>query len=256
MRDICCKSPPYPWRSPGVCTYTHACANVHTPYTVHWRDVPNAVRLLAANGSRAGAAAKETSVSSGAQSQEAPLKSKQSTRAPAWQPPVELGAQAGPSITPEGRAGGCLGGRPRQGETGGFEEGGWWERDQDRPGASCQRRSSRFCRLDSCHAETASGLTASRARRLRMVMVSAGNPQPVCGAGWECTRACRRAGMHSGRAGCLRLLSPQPSLSPSGRTNREKGPNLPAPEETGGSLVEHGCAVTLSCIPIKQILNC
>ena len=27
------------------------------------------------------------------------------------------------------------------------------ERDQDRPGASCQRRSSWFCRLDSCHAE-------------------------------------------------------------------------------------------------------
>ena len=45
--------------------------------------------------------------------------------------------------------------------------------------------------------------------------------------------------MHCGRAGCLRLLSPQPSLFPSGRTYREKGPNLPAPEETGESLVEH-----------------
>lgn len=97
LRDICCKSPPHPWRSPGACTYTHACANVHTPYTVHWRGVPDAARLLAANGSRAGAAAKEASVSSGVQSQEAPLKSKQSTRAPAWTASGGRGPRLGPA---------------------------------------------------------------------------------------------------------------------------------------------------------------
>lgn len=37
--------------------------------------------------------------------------SKASERLPGW-PPVEVGAQAGPSITPEGRARGSLGGRP------------------------------------------------------------------------------------------------------------------------------------------------
>ena len=98
------------------------------------------------------------------------------------QPPVEVRAQAGPSITPQGRAGGSLGGRPRQGETGGCEE-GCWETNQERPGTSCQRRSSWFCRRDSCHAETASGLMASRAGRLRVAAVSAGNPRPVCSAG-------------------------------------------------------------------------
>lgn len=70
---------------------------VHTPNTVHWRGVPNAVQLLAVNRSRAGAAAKETSVSSGAQSQEAPLKSKQSTRAPAWTASGGRGPRLGPA---------------------------------------------------------------------------------------------------------------------------------------------------------------
>lgn len=49
-----------------------------------------------------------------------------------------------------------------------------------------------------------------------------------------------RAGEEAGRLPNASVLSPRSlSLSPTGLTYREKGPNLPAREETGKSLVEH-----------------
>ena len=182
-QQIYCKSPPHPG-NPLVCAPTHTRVHTYTPPTpftggMHPALCDSSLQM----GHAQGHAAKETSESLGAQSQEAPLKSgKALGRLPGW-PPVEVGAQAGPSITPEGRAGGFLRGHPRQGETGGCEEEGWWETNQERPGTSCQRRSSWFCRRDSCHAETAYGLMASRAGRLCVAAVSAGNPRPVCSAG-------------------------------------------------------------------------
>lgn len=48
---------------------------------------------------------------------------------------------------------------------------------QERPGMSCRREAVGSGRLDSCHTEMASGLTASRVRRLRV----------AAAALWKCT---------------------------------------------------------------------
>lgn len=73
-------------------------------------------------------------------------------------------------------------------------------------------------RLDSCHTEMASGLTASCARCLRVVAAALWKSTAVYSFGCKCVRACMHASVRWGRgerqAGCLMLLSPPHPASP------------------------------------------
>lgn len=153
-----------------MCTYTHACVHVHTyPTQLSGGTAPNPVQLPTANGSPPGTATNETSTSLGEQSRGAPSQNRAREAGVclyslgwSWGP-WPCGQSPGPAL-PQRAGQEALSAGTRQKAA---KEGRRWERDTDRGRAQAAGGEAVGSdRLDSCHVETASGLTASRARRL------------------------------------------------------------------------------------------
>lgn len=106
----------------------------------------------------------------------------------------------------------------------------WWEKDMARGWArAAGGEAVGSGRLDSCHTEMASGLTASRVRCLLTEALRSGNPQPVCSAGGGCAHACRHVSMRccgQGRAGRLSPPSPTPLPPPPPASPHQASPTV------------------------------